>query len=152
CRASAFASSRSKRSARSASTCGSKIGRVDAARRRSRSTRRTAYACSVAALLAACGTSQSTPGGSPGPGDDAGDAGAVAMPDADPRPPPVVGSVAPAKAFLARHREVLIGGWSTQWTSAARVDLGPGITVTNLSVPTPKLVVVDFGVDLGAAT
>jgi hypothetical protein len=52
--------------------------------------------------------------------------------------------------FLARHREILIHGYSASWTQGTQVDLGPDVTVTNLSIPVPNLIVVDFGVDATA--
>jgi hypothetical protein len=73
------------------------------------------------------------------------------MPDADPTPPPVVASVAPARAFLARHTEIVVSGYSAHWDGSTRVDLGPGITITNTSAPQPDMLVVDFAVDPSAA-
>jgi hypothetical protein len=109
-------------------------------------------AFALAAWVAACG---STP--APGAADDAsapGDDGGAPLAtfDADPTPPTSVNGVTPSRAFLARHEEIKVSGFSASWTNATRVDLGSGIAITNLSAPTPDLLVVDFGVDLGAAT
>jgi hypothetical protein len=59
--------------------------------------------------------------------------------------------VTPARAFLSRHTEIVVTGYSAHWDAATRVDLGPGITITNTSSPTPGTVVVDFGVDPAAS-
>ncbi|HEX3346383.1 MAG TPA: hypothetical protein VHS09_17485, partial [Polyangiaceae bacterium] len=53
----------------------------------------------------------------------------------------------PSHAYLARHRELVVDGYSTRWTAATKVDLGPDVTVTNLSAPEPNLLAVDFAVD-----
>jgi hypothetical protein len=70
--------------------------------------------------------------------------------DADPTPPGVLAGVTPDHAYLARQREILVRGYSTRWTDATKVDLGPGVTVTNLSAALPDLMSVDFGVDPAA--
>ena len=98
-------------------------------------------------LGVACGSQHASPRGHAGGGDDAGVHAPILLPDANPTPPPSVGGVTPSHAFLARHREILVNGYSTSWTAATRVDLGAGIVITNLSAPTPNFLAVDFGVD-----
>jgi hypothetical protein len=75
----------------------------------------------------------------------------VELPDADPRPPPAIAGVTPARAFLARHTEIVISGYSSHWDATTRADLGPNVTITNTSAPTPDMLVVDFGVDPAAS-
>jgi hypothetical protein len=83
---------------------------------------------------------------------DAGEEASDATLEADPTPPAVLASVTPSHVFLARHAEVQVEGYSTDWSSANQVVLGPGITLTNLSAPAPNLLVVDFGVAPDAGT
>ncbi|HEY6460002.1 MAG TPA: hypothetical protein VIY73_07610, partial [Polyangiaceae bacterium] len=82
-----------------------------------------------------------------------GDAGPVplVLPDGDPTPPPALASVNPSHVFLAREAEIVLGGYSTQWTNDVEVDLGPDVRVTNVSAPTPNVMSVDFIVAPGAA-
>jgi hypothetical protein len=98
-------------------------------------------------LGVACGSQPASARGHAGGSDDAGVHAPILLPDANPTPPPSVGGVTPSHAFLARHREILVNGYSTSWTAATRVDLGAGIIITNLSAPTPNFLAVDFGVD-----
>jgi len=97
-------------------------------------------------LGVACGSQHASPRGHAGGGGDAGHA-PILLPDANPTPPASVGGVTPSHAFIARHREILVDGYSTSWTAATRVDLGAGVVITNLSAPGPNLLAVDFGVD-----
>lgn len=103
----------------------------------------TRVALVLAAAVAGCSTSRSTAATAQ---QDGGVGDSDATFDADPEPPPVVSGVTPSQVFLARHAEVKVDGYSTAWTDAAQVELGAGITVTNLSAPAPDLLVVDFGV------
>ena len=104
-----------------------------------------------ALLGVACGSEQASSRGHAGGGHDAGARPPVLLPDADPTPPASLGGITPSHVFLARHREILVHGYSTRWTAATQVDLGPGIAITNLSAPEPNLLAVDFGVDPTAA-
>jgi hypothetical protein len=108
--------------------------------------------CIVGALLcAACGSSRASPGGDDaGASEDAGLDAPVILFDANPTPPPSVGGVTPSHVFLARHREIVVNGYSTSWTAATQVDLGAGIDITNLSAPAPNFLAVDFGVEATA--
>lgn len=76
------------------------------------------------------------------------DSGPPALPsyDANPTPPPVAASITPDHAFLARHAQATVDGYSTSWTSATSVDLGPGITVDTVSAKTPVELDVAFDV------
>ena len=98
-------------------------------------------------LGVACGSQPASPRGHAGGAGDAGGHAPIFLPDANPTPPASVGGVTPSHAFLARHQEILVNGYSTSWTAATRVDLGPGVVITNLSAPTPNFLAVDFGVD-----
>jgi hypothetical protein len=110
---------------------------------------RAAILCGLSALGPGCSSERSS--GVVDAGDDV-DAGAqVTRPEPDPTPPATIGGVTPSRAFLARHQEVLIHGSASSWGPTTQVDLGPGITVTNLSVPASDLIAVDFGVDRSAA-
>jgi len=101
----------------------------------------------IALLGVACGSSRASSSGGPAHGsDDAGADAPILLPDANPTPPASVGQVTPSHAFLARHREIVVDGYSTSWTAATTVDLGAGIDITNLSVPEPNFLAVDFGV------
>ena len=104
-----------------------------------------------ALLCVACGRPRASPGGDAGVSEDAGVDAPVDLFDASPTPPPSVGGVTPSHAFLARHREIVVNGYSTGWTAATRVDLGAGIDITNLSAPAPNFLAVDFGVSATAA-
>ena len=101
------------------------------------------YACGQAGAAASSGHQHPHDGG-------AGSAPPVAF-DADPTPAGALASVTPDHAYLARDREILVRGYSTRWTNATKVDLGPGVTVTNVSAPLPDLMSVDFGVEPAAA-
>lgn len=109
------------------------------------------------AIASGCHGGSSSGGGDAGAsGDDAGapPTGPPAepvFPDADPSPPRQIGRVTPSTAFLARHHEIRIDGYAVAWTNATRVDLGPDVTISNLSAPVPDLLVVDFGVAATAA-
>jgi len=94
--------------------------------------------CIVGALLcAACGSSRASPGGDDaGASEDAGLDAPVILFDANPTPPPSVGGVTPSHVFLARHREIVVNGYSTSWTAATQVDLGASTSPT--SRPRPR--------------
>ncbi|MGD0527975.1 MAG: hypothetical protein ABSE49_22770, partial [Polyangiaceae bacterium] len=99
------------------------------------------------AVVIACASQRAaTYTGDAGGSDDGGVDASLLLPDLNPTPPPALGAITPSHAFLARHTEILVGGYSTAWTAATTVDLGPGIVVTNLSAPAPSLLAVDFGV------
>jgi hypothetical protein len=103
-------------------------------------------------LVVACASQRGTTYvGDAGEGDDAGMDAPLLLPDLNPTPPPALGAVTPSHAFLARHAEILVRGYSTSWSAATRVDLGASIVVTNLSVPAPNLLAIDFGVAATAA-
>ena len=104
----------------------------------------------VAVLGVACGRAHAPSVVAAG-ADDGGTDAPILRPDANPTPPSTVGDVTPSHAFLARHREILVTGYSTSWTPRTQVDLGPGVSITNLSAPRPDLLAVDFGVDTTAA-
>ncbi len=93
--------------------------------------RRSFAACALPAIavaLMACG----------GPsGHDAADAGSV---EAAPASPSVSGIV-PSQVFLARSTQVTLSGYATHWTSATKVDFGPGITVEDLVAASPTALV-----------
>jgi hypothetical protein len=102
------------------------------------------FALACLGLLGGCGTSTTSPAAGPV---DAGPPPPLLLPDAaDPTPPTTVGGVTPSRAFLARHSEILVTGYSARWSNATRVDLGPDVTITNLSAPRSDLLAVDFGV------
>lgn len=93
--------------------------------------RRSFAACALPAIAVAfmaCG----------GPsGHDAADAGSV---EAAPASPSVSGIV-PSQVFLARSAQVTISGYATHWTSATKVDFGPGIAVEDLVAASPTALV-----------
>jgi hypothetical protein len=113
--------------------------------------RRVAYGWPAAFLAVAC---HGSGGGSPLPADasteDAGtelESSAPFVPsDADPTPPPSVGTVNPSTAFLARSAQITVDGAFTRWTSDANVDLGAGVTVGSVMLAGAQSLVVDLTV------
>jgi hypothetical protein len=103
-----------------------------------------------AVLGVACGSQRAASLVDAGENDDAGVDAPLLLPDWNPSPPASVVGVTPAHVFLARHSEIRVDGYSTSWTSSTRVDLGPGVSITNLSAPSPNLLAVDFAVDATA--
>jgi hypothetical protein len=104
-----------------------------------------------AVLGGACVGSRASSGTGEGAHRDAGAAPPpLLLPDANPTPPATIAGVTPSHAFLARHSEIVVNGYSTSWTSSTQVDLGAGIAITNLSAPAPDFLAVDFGVDATA--
>jgi hypothetical protein len=103
------------------------------------------------ALGGACVGSRGSSGNGEGAQHDAGKAPPPSsLFDANPTPPATVAGVTPSHAFLARHTEIVVNGYSTSWTSSTQVDLGAGIAITNLSAPAPNFLAVDFAVDATA--
>jgi hypothetical protein len=113
--------------------------------------RRVACGWCAAILAVAC---HGSGGGSPAPADaSAGDAGTeleasapFVLPDADPAPPPSLGTVSPSTVFLARSTQITIEGAFTSWTSGASVDLGAGVTVGSATLASSQSLVVDVTV------
>jgi hypothetical protein len=72
-------------------------------------------------------------------GHDAADSGAVeAAPQA-----PSVSSIVPSRVFLARSTQVTLSGYATHWSTATKVDFGPGITVEELVAASPTALVAE---------
>jgi hypothetical protein len=100
----------------------------------------------VAGTVGACSTPRS---GSSSPAEPPGDSPPAPTASA---PAGLITSVTPDHAFLARSGTLTLDGAGTAWSSATKVDLGVGVTVTNTSVVSPTLLVVNFRTDATAAT
>lgn len=120
--------------------------------------RLSACACCAALALAACKGSGGSSGAAGAPDASVVEAGSDAdldapleLPDVDPTPPASISGVAPPQAFLARSSQLTIGGYSTSWSDATRVDLGPEVTIASVMAASPNALVVDFTVAPDAA-
>jgi hypothetical protein len=113
--------------------------------------RRVACGWSAAILAVAC---HGSGGGSPATADastgDAGDelesSAPFVLSDADPAPPPSVGTVSPSTVFLARTTQIVVDGAFTNWTGDVSVDLGAGVTVGSVTLASAQSLVVDLTV------
>ncbi|HSQ67504.1 MAG TPA: hypothetical protein VLM85_30045 [Polyangiaceae bacterium] len=64
---------------------------------------------------------------------------------------PSLSGVFPSSAFLARSADVLLSGFATNFSPAATVDFGAGVTVKSVSVSSPTALVASIEVDATAA-
>jgi len=87
------------------------------------------------------------PDGSDGPEGPEGPEGSGGGTTGDPS----LSAVLPGTAYLEHDVDVTISGFSTEWTSAATVDFGDDITVTNTNVASPTSIVATIEIAPGAA-
>lgn len=59
---------------------------------------------------------------------------------------PSVNAVSPNRAFRDRTVEVTISGYATEWTDAATIDFGPGVTVNSKKAASPTALVLEITV------
>ncbi|HEX4451530.1 MAG TPA: hypothetical protein VH143_11700 [Kofleriaceae bacterium] len=84
------------------------------------------------ALLGACGNDNN----------DTTDAGAIT---------PTANGVFPSQGFIGATMRVEISGDATNWASGATVDLGAGVTVSNVAIASPTDLFADLAIDPTAA-
>ncbi len=65
---------------------------------------------------------------------------------------PSLSAVLPGTAYLEHDVDVTISGFGTEWTSAATVDFGDDITVTDTNVASPTSIVATIEIAPGATT
>ncbi|RLB47300.1 MAG: hypothetical protein DRI90_26490, partial [Deltaproteobacteria bacterium] len=65
---------------------------------------------------------------------------------------PSLSAVVPGTAYLEHDLAVTISGFGTEWTSAATVDFGADITVTDTNMASPTSIVATIEIAPGAAT
>lgn len=101
--------------------------------------------------VVACGSQRASSRDDAGVPNEGGVDAPLLLLDANPTPPASVAGVTPPHVFLARHREIVIHGYSTSWSATTRVDLGADIDITNLSAPALDFLAVDFRVEATAS-
>jgi Quinohemoprotein amine dehydrogenase, alpha subunit domain III len=82
------------------------------------------------ALLGACGSNNNN--------NDTTDAGAIT---------PTANGVFPSQGFIGSTLRVEISGDATNWTTGATVDLGDGVTVSNVTIASPTDLFADVAID-----
>lgn len=106
--------------------------------------------CAALAFVVGC-TGDAGPAGPAGSPGSEGTPGAEGQPGADGTDNPSVSAISPGLAYLERTTEVTISGYGTEWTPAAMVDFGPGISVDSMKVASPTAIVATISVDAAAA-
>lgn len=94
----------------------------------------------VALLAAGCAQGPSGPTGPQGPEGPQGPAGDISSSGAS------ISGVVPSRVVSGRTYEVVVSGFGTQWSDAAQVSFGPGITTTKTVVASPTSLVVTITV------
>ncbi len=110
---------------------------------------------SMAALQLGCtgDTGPAGPAGIAGPQGDQGQQGDKGDPGDPGLNDPVGGVIAPSEVFLGRTIDIAVLGDDTNWSNAATVDFGPGVTVNSVTVISRSAisanVTIDEAADLG---
>ena len=75
----------------------------------------------------------------------------AACSDSDTNAPPTANAVIPAQGFIGRKLRVEVSGDNTNWTSAATVSFGDGVTVGTVNVASPTDLFADITISPTAA-
>ncbi len=100
----------------------------------------------TALALVACSGSDGTDGKDGAQGADGKDGQDGTGSGADPS----VSGVVPGAVFVGRTKDVLISGFGTNWSDAATVDFGAGVTVDNVTVASPTAILATITVGSSA--